>query len=452
MFVKPNEYIHADDYVGYKLKLLINKDQNEQLYKYFGVCRFVYNLGISIQEKYYKKCLEENNPYSLLSFFELNNEFTKLKNSDEYDWLLSYDSTTIKLVLKDVKNAYDRYFKHFTNHPKLKKKKYTSQSMPIRPERLTINKDSIRVPGLGKIMLISSTKDECIGTGNKGSENLPHKKYVNPRIVYDGCDYWLSFSMEKSEECNIEINSCKRFKNNEVWQNKEFTEPIGIDRGCKKNNWIVDSRGNTISKPNLRKEKKKIKKYSKKFTTKEKINDMKVLGKKTNSTIANDAKRVNRDYTKNEKKILKKLNKAYKKATNKKLDVIHNYVCSIIQEKPSCIVLEDLNTSDMLINKAEDVAYIHRKCHNKIVTESMIYTMGKIIERKAVNNGIPVMYADKEFPSSQLCSSCGYRQKIGLSRVYKCPCCGNVIDRDFNAALNLRNLAYPDYNQYELVV
>ena len=58
------------------------------------------------------------------------------------------------------------------------------------------------------------------------------------------------------------------------------------------------------------------------------------------------------------------------------------------------------------------------------------------------NNGIPVIYADPHYPSSQLCSCCGYRQDIGRKNIYRCPECGNIIDRDFNAAINLAKLAY----------
>ena len=61
-----------------------------------------------------------------------------------------------------------------------------------------------------------------------------------------------------------------------------------------------------------------------------------------------------------------KLNKAYKRITNKKLDVIHNYACSIIAEKPSSIVMEDLSVKSMYIDKSEDISYKQKERHNKI--------------------------------------------------------------------------------------
>ena len=106
----------------------------------------------------------------------------------------------------------------------------------------------------------------------------------------------------------------------------------------------------------------------------------------------------------------------------------------------------------MLIPKSDDISCKHRERHNGNIYDSVLYKVRTIIEYKAKSNNIPVLYADREYPSSQLCSCCGHRQKIGTSRVYKCPVCGNEIDRDDNAALNLKNVAYYDFNQYEMIV
>ena len=258
--------------------------------------------------------------------------------------------------------------------------------------------------------------------------------------------------MPESHEDGIEANSCKRFKNNDLWQHKDYSEPIGIDLGCKKNNWIVDSNGNRINRPDVSKEEKRIEKYQRKLAIKMRVNKE----KRTNSTVANELEEPNYTkkykYTKNEEKILKKLNKAYKRKANKTEAAIHEYACSIIQEKPSAIVLEDLDVKGMFISKSDDISYKQVQNHNKNIKDSVLYKVRSIIEYKANSNDIPVLYADREYPSSQICSCCGHRQKIGTSRVYKCPVCGNEIDRDDNAALNLKKVAYYDFNQYEMIV
>ena len=173
--------------------------------------------------------------------------------------------------------------------------------------------------------------------------------------------------MPESHEDGIEANSCKRFKNNDLWQHKDYSEPIGIDLGCKKNNWIVDSNGNRINRPYVSKEDKRIAKYQRKLAIKRRVNKE----KRTNSAVANNmleepnyTKKYK--YSKNEEKILKKLNKACKRKHNKMEAAIHEYACSMIQEKPSAIVLEDLDVKGMFISKSDDISYKHRKNIMKI--------------------------------------------------------------------------------------
>ena len=91
--------------------------------------------------------------------------------------------------------------------------------------------------------------------------------------------------------------------------------------------------------------------------------------------------------------------------------------------------MEDLNVSGMMKNK----------CLSKAVQQQGFYEFRRQIGYKSVWNNISVIIADRFFPSSKLCSCCGnIKTDLKLSdRVYKCEC-GNVIDRDFQAALNLR--------------
>lgn len=75
----------------------------------------------------------------------------------------------------------------------------------------------------------------------------------------------------------------------------------------------------------------------------------------------------------------------------------------------------------------------------KAVQEQSFYEFRRQIKYKANWNGIPVAIADRFFPSSKLCSSCGTIKKdLKLSdRIYKCEC-GKTIDRDYQASINLK--------------
>lgn len=445
--------------IGYRIKLYPNKEQEEVFRKYFNACRYVYNLGIYLEEDHYKRYKEDEEKFSLISYFGLERKLCKLKKTEEYSWLNDFDYKSIALIMKDVINAYERFFDGLARHPKYHKKKYRHQMFAIRTDRLSIQENTVKLPSIGIVSCDRHNHPEIIGSGNKDKLNSIYRHYYNARVIFDGYNYWLSFTLEESHEEGIEANSCKRFKNNEIWQHKKETEGIGIDWGSKKNNWFVDSRGNRISQPDCSKEEKQIKKYQRKFARQKRVNDEKfIMGKKINSTITESnsyvkRSKVIRPYTKRELDTLKKLNKAYKRITNKKEAVIHDYACNLISEKPEFINMEHLIVSDMMYSKEDsNISYIHRQRHNKKIKDAMYYKSMTIIKQKCENNGVKFNLVAKDYPSTQLCSCCGHRQKIGINRTYKCPVCGLIIDRDLNAAYNIRDYVYTaspmeiDYN------
>ena len=114
---------------------------------------------------------------------------------------------------------------------------------------------------------------------------------------------------------------------------------------------------------------------------------------------------------------------------NIRQNYLHQTTSGIIKREPSFICIENLNVSGMMKNR-------HL---SKAVQQQGFYEFRRQIEYKSAWNNIPVIIADRFFPSSKLCSCCGSIKKdLKLSdRIYKCEC-GNVIDRDFQAALNLK--------------
>ena len=231
-----------DNYVGYRIKLYPTEEQIKVFEEYFGACRFVYNLGINLQEEHYEASKNDDSVKYTLSFIDMNNKLTSLKKEDKYYWLNDFDSTSLKIVLRDVVYGYKRFFNKNANHPKYKSKKNYHQMFPVRSERLSINESSVRLPSIG-IIQTGINRTELIGNGYDKIKNSIYRKYINSRVVYDGCSYWLTFSLEKNHEQGIEINSCKRFINNEVWNHKQYSDDVGIDLGCNKDKWIVDSQG-----------------------------------------------------------------------------------------------------------------------------------------------------------------------------------------------------------------
>ena len=112
---------------------------------------------------------------------------------------------------------------------------------------------------------------------------------------------------------------------------------------------------------------------------------------------------------------------------------IHEFTTKLVKLNPETIVIEDLNVSGMLKNK-----HISEK-----VKEAKFYEIRRQLEYKCKWNNINLIIADRWYPSSKICSCCGNKkEKLSLSeRIYKCKKCGLVIDRDYNASLNLKKLA-----------
>ena len=195
-------------------------------------------------------------------------------------------------------------------------------------------------------------------------------------------------------------------------------EGIGIDLGVKE--LAVMSNGvvypNINKTPRIKKLDKKLRReqrgLSRKYETKKK------RGEKPATYSANIEKQV------------VKIQRLYQTLTNIRVDYENKIISAIMEREPSFIVLEDLNVRGMMKN---------RHLSRAIATQRFSYFRKKLTQ-KARGRGIEVRIVDRFYPSSKKCSQCG-RIKADLKlkdRVYRCEC-GLELDRDVNAAINLRN-------------
>ena len=117
--------------------------------------------------------------------------------------------------------------------------------------------------------------------------------------------------------------------------------------------------------------------------------------------------------------------------TNIRNNYLHKVTSDIIKRNPSFVTIEDLNVNGMMKNK-------HL---SKAVAQQKFYEFRRQLEYKCKWNNIELRIVDRYFPSSKLCYECGYIKKdLKLSdRTYICPECGCIIDRDYQASLNLRD-------------
>lgn len=370
--------------------LLPNNKQKTKLFQYANAARFAYNWAIIKEDENYKvggRFISDNT---------LRKEFTQYRHENE--WLMKVSNNVPKQAIKDACNAYKRYFKRQNRHPKLKSKKKSVPSFYQDNEKLKISENHIKVEGFSNSKRRNKQKLNWIRLAEKN--RIPVDcKYVNPRITFDGLNWWISVGIECKEPTNIPSN-----------------EGIGIDLGIK--DLAICSDGNTYKNIN-------------------KANKVKELKKKQRRL----QRQMSRKYLKNKKgecyyethNILKNKNnflKVTKHLTNIRHNYIHQTTSEIVNRKPMFIVLEDLNVMGMMKNR-------HL---SKAIQEQCLYEFYRQIQYKSSWNNIKFIEADRYFPSSKLCSACGCVNKnLKLSdRTYTCPDCGNVIDRDYQAALNLK--------------
>ena len=374
-----------------KVQLNPNNKQLTKLFEYAGCSRFAYNWAIAREQENYK----QGNKF--LQDGELRKEFTQLKKQEDYKWLTNISNDVTKQAIKDACNSYKRFFKGQTKYPKFKSKKHSKQSFYQDNIKIKFTNTHVKVEGFAGSKRPNKQKLNWIKLCEKG--RIPTNcKYMNPRITYDGLNWWLSVGVEVEDNINIPTN-----------------EGIGIDVGLK--DLAICSDGNTYRNINKTNKVKKIEKRKRRLqhsiSRKYNMNKRGVRYKKTSNII------------KREKELLK----LTKRLTNIRRNHLHQTTSKIVKRKPSFICIEDLNVSGMMKNK-------HL---SKAIQQQGFYEFRRQIEYKSEWNNILVIIADRFFPSSKLCSCCGEIKKdLKLSdRIYRCDC-GNVIDRDYQASLNLK--------------
>ena len=365
----------------FKTKLKLNNKQRTRLFENAGVARFAYNLTLEIQETNYK------NGGKFLSDCDIRKMITVRKQED-LAWLYNYDCNILTQAVKDACRAYKKFFDRKAKKPKFKSAKLTKPSFYIDGVKLKIQNGYAKIPYCTKIKLYE--KDYI-------PEGL---NYQNPRITFDGIDWWISVGLPIEAE-----------------QYRLTNEIIGIDLGLKElatcSNGMVFH--NVFKSKKYRKINKSLKQKQRQVSRKYEIN------KQGNKFIK----------TSNIKKLERRIQKKRIRLQDIKKDSFHKSTTAITRTKCSAIVLEDLNVAGMRKNK-----YLSHS-----LQESSISTFKQMLISKAESHGIEVILADRFYPSSQICSHCGSR-KVDLKlseRVYRCPICGLEIDRDLNASINLKH-------------
>ena len=321
----------------------------------------------------------------------VNNTSADYKDLEECLWLNEVDSLALSNMSLNLDKAFTDFFKGKTNFPKFKSKKkqrdsYTTNNVNNNI-RLSVSKKTglLKLPKLGEIKLFVHRK---IKPGGK-------LKSVTVRYLPDGkYTFSLLYAYDTAPVAH-EIDSKKE---------------IGLDMSVPK--LYIDSNGNEPDFP---------KPYR---TMQERIS-------KEQRKLSRMKYRSN-----NYEKQRLKLNCLHSKIKNQRLDFLHKQSTQLI-EQYYIIGLENINLQSM--SRALNFG--------KSISDNGFGMFREMLKYKAELKGKKVIVIDKWFSSSKTCHNCGYVNKeLKLSdREYICPICGEVFDRDVNAAINIKEEAVRIY-------
>ena len=297
-----------------RVMLVPNNKQKTKLFRYASTFRFAYNWTLGREKENYE------NGGKFISDGDLRKEFTQLKKTEEYSWLNEISNSVTKQAIKDACNAYKRFFKGYSKFPKFKSRKHSTPSFFQDNVKIQFTDTHVKVEGFAVSKKKNKQKLNWIKLAECGRIPTKNVKYTNPRIKYDGLNWYITVGVEYEEYTCLPTN-----------------EAIGIDLGIK--DLAICSDGNTYKNMNKTQKVKKLEKRKRRLQRS--ISRSYEKNKKGESYCKTD------NVIKKEKKLLR-LNR---RLTNIRHDYLHKTTSEIIKRKPSFICIEDLNISGMMKNK-----------------------------------------------------------------------------------------------------
>ena len=373
---------------SFKTEINPTIEQKAKIRKTIGTCRYIYNFYLAHNKELYAK--DEKFMTGKSFSVWLNNEYLP-QNPDKL-WIKEVSSKSVKYSIENGCMAFTRFFKHQSGFPNFKKKGKSDVKMYFvknNPKDCRCERHRINIPSLGWVRIkekgyIPTTKDGyAIKSGH---------------VSIKAGRYYISALVEIS--------------NNEIANT--FNEGIGIDLGLK--DFAIISNGKTYKNINKLVKLKKLEKQL--------IREQRSLSRKYENLKKGESTQ------RNIQKQRLKVQKLHHRINNIRTDYINKTIAEIVKTKPSYITIENLNVSGMIKNR-------HL---SKAVASQKFYEFRTKLKAKCDENGIELRVVDRWYPSSKICHCCGAIKKdLKLSdRIYRCDC-GYVEDRDFNAALNLRD-------------
>jgi len=366
---------------AFKTELDLNNKQKTACMKHAGTARFAYNWGLERKKAAF--ACGEKTP----SAIDLHRELNALKKT-EFSWMYEVSKCAPQEALRDL----DRAFVHFFRRVKEKKSgKHVKVGFPCFKSRKH---------GLGSFRLTGTIRvfEKAIQLPRLGLLRLKERGY----LPVSGVHILNSTVSEKAGHWFVSLQV-----------EMEIPDPVmdekpvaGVDLGINRMAQVSD--GMYFENPRA---------------LKQALTKLKRLQHVVSRRQKGSA---------NRQKAVRQLAKAHFQVSNIRKNALHQATTWLARTK-SAIVLENLNVSGMMKNRHLAQA----------ITDVGMYEFRRQLQYKGQWYGCEVFLAERFFPSTKRCSQCGNEQELSLAeRVYSCEVCGQVMDRDLNAAMNLEQLLY----------
>ena len=399
--------------IAHRIELKPNNKQKTYFRKAFGCARLAYNWGLAEWKRMYEAGEKPNGR-------KLRTQFNAIKK-EQFPFVYEVTKCATMQPFDNLQRAFDNFFRELkqgkVSYPQFKKKRDNEGSFYIEADKIRLSETNKNSKKFSKLAHNERGKHQYICMPNlrggwvKMAEHIRfnYVKINNVCISQSGGKFYASFSLEITED--------EYLRTHRHVEAVDANRKVGIDMGIK--SALILSDGIAIENPKpLKKNQRKIKRLSrqlnKRFHPKTKEERLKGVRKSNNYM-----------------KMSVRLAHAQGRVANIRRDFLHK-VTSILTTHYGEIAIEDLNVKGMIKN--------HRLA--QAVNDVSFGELRRQIEYKAKTNGVKVVKADRFFASSKTCSVCGEKKEIlSLSdRIYRCEHCGAVIDRDWNASLNLLGL------------
>lgn len=361
---------------GYKYRLDPTNGQRQLFARFAGASRFLYNRGLEQRKNLYEK------EGKSIGYFAQNNELVSLKREEGTAWLQDIHSQVLQQTLKNLDTAFQNFFQNLKEGKKLGFPRFKCKGVRDSfryPQGVKIQESNVYLPKIGWIKFRKSREIEG--------------QIKQTTIRREGDQWYVSFSTEQEVVDPVPAPITEE-------------KAVGIDVGLKTFATLASGMENRATYiPNPR--------YLMQFLPR-----LRVLNRRLSKKVKQ---------SKNWLKAKKQLSKLHLRIRRCREDFAHK-LSTMIVKSHDIICVEGLDIANLLEKGTKSLS--------RGIADASWRMFLRCLRYKSEEQGKHFVETGRFFPSTQTCSQCGARQKMGLGeREYRCPQCSNRIERDLNSAI-----------------